>query len=40
MALGANANRSMTLEILDKTMSFRDHMGSLVKTQLKEEEPD
>ena len=40
MALEAKANRSMTLEILDKTMSFRDHTVSLDKTQPKKKEPE
>ena len=40
MALEADANRSMTLEILDKTMSFRDHTVSLEKTQTKKKEPE
>ena len=30
----------MTLEILDKTLSIRDHTMSLDKTQPKKEEPD
>jgi hypothetical protein len=39
-ALEASANRSVTLEILDDVMSFRDHTMSIDRTQHKIEEPD
>ena len=40
MVLEADANRSLTLRILDKTLSFRDHTVSLDKTQPKKKEPE